>query len=267
MNPDIGKKLRLARLINPDDGRSLITAYSHSLIYGTLPGFESIEKMRENIAFLADNVDGIILTSACLKHTADLFYGKNKAAVFIQCDYQNYSRKGSLSYDEGSAAALFNLEEAVISGVDAVMSYLYIGSLEADRERYEIERNSRYVRESRKYGLPLIIEPRFAREKVEPEKKKDLEIMKLYTRIAQELGADILKIIYPGTSEKLEKLTANLDIPIFIAGGENKGYKATLSKAEEVIKAGADGLIFGRSIFQSDNMQSLLSDLHDIVHG
>lgn len=267
MNAEIGKNLRLARLINPNDGRSLITAYSHSLIYGTLPGFESIDKMRENIAYLADNVDGIILSSAALKHTADLFYGRDKAAVIIQCDYQNYSRKGSLSYEEGSAAALFDLEEAVISGADAVMSYLYIGSEKADKERYEVERNSRYVRESRKYGLPLIIEPRFAREKVEPEKKTDLEIMKLYTRIAQELGADILKIIYPGTSDKLEKLTANIDIPTFIAGGENKGYKATLSKAEEVINAGADGLIFGRSIFQSDNMQSLLSELNDIVHG
>jgi len=266
MNADIGKKLRLSKIINPADNRSLITAYSHSLIYGSIPGFESIEKMRENIDFLAKNVDGIILTSSAFKQTADLFYGKNRAGVIIMADYQNYSRKGDMAYDEGSAQSLFNLEDAVISGADAVMSYLYIGSKNPEKERYEVERNANYVRESEKYGLPLIIEPRFAREKVEPAKKNDLEVMKLYTRIAQEIGADILKIIYPGSTESLNDISSKLDIPVFTAGGENRGYLETIKKAEAVIKSGADGLIFGRSVFQSDKMVELISELNGIVH-
>lgn len=146
------------------------------------------------------------------------------------------------------------------------MSYLYLGAEDPDREAAEIKRNRDYVSQSREYGLPLIMEPRFAREAVEPEKKYDIELMKLYTRIAQDIGADIIKMIYPGSDQKLAEIAELIDIPILTAGGENRGESQTLSNAGRYLENGASGIIFGRSIFQSENMQELLIKLKRSVH-
>ncbi len=261
-----GKAIRMQRIFNPIDGKALINAYSHSVIYGPIKGAENLSEIRKNLAVIAEEVDGVILNPGSVKHLADLFYGKDKASLIIQIDYQNYSRKKTLAYAEGSALSLFTIEDALKAGADAVMSYLYLGAEDPDREAEEIRRNRDYVSRSREYGLPLIMEPRFAREAVEPEKKYDIEVMKLYTRIAQDIGADIIKLINPGSDQKLAEIAELIDIPILTAGGENKGERQTLSNADRYLANGASGLIFGRSIFQSENMKELLIKLNKIVH-
>ena len=266
MDARTGKAIRINRMFNPKDGKALINAYSHSVIYGPIAGAKNLSQIRKNLAVIAEQVDGVILNPGSVKHLEDLFYGKDKASLIIQIDYQNHSRKKIIPYQEGSAVSLFTIEDALKAGADAVMSYLYLGAEDPEREAAEIRRNRDYVSQSREYGLPLIIEPRFAREAVEPEKKYDLELLKFYTRIAQDIGADIIKMIYPGSDEKLAEITELLDIPILIAGGENKGESQTISNAQHYLENGASGLIFGRSIFQSENMQDLLLKLRKIVH-
>jgi len=39
-----------------------------------------------------------------------------------------------------------------------------------------------------------------------------------------------------------------------------------LSTADEAIKAGAKGIVFGRNIWQSDNMRAVIKALRCIVH-
>lgn len=266
MDANTGKALRLNRIFNPEDGKALINAYSHSVIYGPLKGAENLSQIRKNLSIIAAELDAVILNPGSVRPLADLFYGRDKASLIIQIDYQNYSRKKIIPYDEGSAVSLFKIEDALKAGADAVMSYLYLGAEDPEREAKEIRRNRDYVSQSREYGLPLIIEPRFAREAVEPEKKYDLELLKFYTRIAQDIGADMIKMIYPGSDEKLAEITELLDIPILIAGGEDRGETQTISNASRYLENGASGLIFGRSIFQSENMQELIKTLKEIVH-
>ncbi|MCC3145617.1 hypothetical protein LJ207_09805 [Halanaerobium sp. Z-7514] len=266
MDSRSGKAIRLKRIFGPEDNKALIMAYSHSIIYGAIKGMKNIAEIKENLSQVVDEVDAVILNPGTFKFVEELFYGKDKAAVILQVDYQNYSRKEILPYYEGSTQSLFSLADALKAGVDAVMSYLYFGSADPEIEAAEIKRNQEYIRQSREYGIPLIIEPRFAREKVEPEKKAELEIMKLYTRITQDLGADIIKMIYPGSTAKLSEIISCLDIPVLIAGGENKGKKQTIANAEAYLSNGASGIIFGRSIFQSENPKKLSSKLKSIVH-
>jgi DhnA family fructose-bisphosphate aldolase class Ia len=266
MDARTGKAIRINRIFNPEDGKALINAYSHSVIYGPIKGAENQAQIRKNLELITAELDAVILNPGSVSQLEDLFYGKDKASLIIQIDYQNYSRKKMIPYDEGSAVSLFTIEDALKAGADAVMSYLYIGSEDPEREALEIRRNRNYVSQSRKYGLPLIIEPRFAREAVEPEKKYDLELLKFYTRIAQDIGADMIKMIYPANDHKLAEIAELIDIPILIAGGENRGEARTISNARRYLENGASGLIFGRSIFQSENMQELIKKLKRIVH-
>ena len=76
--------------------------------------------------------------------------------------------------------------------------------------------------------------------------EQELEV----ARFAYDLGADIIKITFPG-AEGTRKLVAGLGIPIVIAGGALSGDMAsTIKDAEDAIGAGAQGLVVGRKVWQ-----------------
>ena len=69
-------------------------------------------------------------------------------------------------------------------------------------------------------------------------------------RVGYDLGADIIKITFPGP-DATAKLCAELDIPIVVAGGPMSGdAKSTLRDIGDSIEAGAQGVVVGRKIWQ-----------------
>jgi class I fructose-bisphosphate aldolase len=69
-------------------------------------------------------------------------------------------------------------------------------------------------------------------------------------RVAYDLGADIIKITFPGP-DATAKLCAELDIPIVVAGGPLSGdARSTLKDITDSISAGAQGVVVGRKVWQ-----------------
>ena len=75
--------------------------------------------------------------------------------------------------------------------------------------------SARVVSEAAKWQMPVMVEPVFLNTPRSPEIiEAELEV----ARVAYDLGADIIKITFPGP-DATAKLCAELDIPVVVAGG------------------------------------------------
>jgi fructose-bisphosphate aldolase/2-amino-3,7-dideoxy-D-threo-hept-6-ulosonate synthase len=85
-------------------------------------------------------------------------------------------------------------------------------------------------------------------------------------RVAEELGADMIKTNYPGTQEAFRKIVNACSVPIFIAGGEKTGDLESLQIIRDSVEAGGAGVCVGRNAFQRDDTTSFVKSLCKVVH-
>lgn len=266
MDARTGKQIRLGRLRDTESGKYFIVAYSHGVLMGAIPGLRTRAELR-NFTRSVSDVGGLMVTPGVLPLVEEAFIGRDRPSLVIHLDWQSYSRS-TLPYDQGACAQLADIDQVVAAGADAVMTYLYIGHDDPREERAEIERNARIVGECRRYGLPVMIEPRSSRERLTPTDKTDVEIMSMYCRMSAELGADLVKCIYPGTTELLAKIVEECPVPLLVAGGARKDDPASgFEIAHSAMAAGAEGIVFGRNIYQAEDPASVVRTLNGILRG
>lgn len=264
MNSSVGKKIRLGRLIDPSTQKGIVIAYSHSFILGPQNGMESNSKM-DSVLASCESANAIMLPPGLISRYSSTFTGPSKPGLVVHLDWTNFSQK-VFPYDQGAQIDVATIEEVVASGADAVMTYLLLGYDDAERDAEEIRRNARIARECEKWGVGLIIEPRYAQERKYPEKKTNLEIMSYYCRVSSDLGADIVKCIWPGSAETMSKIVQSCPAPILVAGGARDESKpdAALKLAQDVVDSGASGMIIGRNVYQSPDPGKTLGQLKTI---
>ena len=265
MDSRTGKKIRLGQLFNPDSGRTVLVAYSHASFMGPLPGMRTRAELEQTARALRA-ADGIMLSPGLVPLLEEIFTGRGAPALVVQVDWQSFSRK-VIAYTEGAAVAMAAVEQAAAAGCSAVMSYLYLGFADPDREKAEIARNAALVRDCERFGIPLMIEPRSAREKSIPADKSDPEVMSLYARVSAELGADLVKVIDPGDDAALAQVVESCPVPVLLAGGAQRDdFAGALRRARAAVAAGCAGLVYGRNVFQHRDPAAALRELRGIVH-
>lgn len=265
MDARTGKKIRLGRLFNQQSGKSLIVAYSHGVLMGPQPGMRTLAEMRQVSEQMA-GADGLLVSPGMLNHLEKTFIGRQRPSLLIHLDYQNFNRT-ILPYQQGAAAALASIEEVVAAGADGVMTYLYIGYEDPEREKLEVERNAQVARACERWGVALMIEPRTARQHTHPEDDTNTGLMALYCRIAAEIGADIVKCVHPGSTSALAEIVATCPAPLLVAGGAKEANpEIAYQRARSAIEAGAAGLVFGRNIYGASDPVAELAQYRKIVH-
>lgn len=265
MDARTGKKIRLGRLLRRESGRALLVAYSHGVLLGPNPGMRTLEEMRR-VAFSLAKADGLMVAPGMVTALEEAFIGRDRPSLIVHLDYQSFSR-AILPYREGATVEMAQIEEVVASGADAVMTYLFMGYEDPEREKQEISRNARLARSCERWGVALIIEPRSAREGYHPEDKSDPQVLGLYCRVAAEIGADLVKCIYPGSAEALRFVIEGCPAPLLLAGGARaESSEQAYTRAREAIQAGAAGLVFGRNIYEASDPAGELDRYLEIVH-
>lgn len=265
MDARTGKKIRLGRLFRPSSGRAIVVAYSHGLLMGPMEGMITLEEMRWRASALRA-AEGLMVSPGMLGHLEEVFVGPDAPALVLHLDWQNFSRR-VLAYPEGVSVALATVEEALAAGASAVMTYMFVGHADPHDEREEIERNARIARECERLGLPLIIEPRSAREKTHPEDRTDVGVLGMYVRVAAEVGADVVKCIYPGEGDAMARVVEGCPVPVLVAGGPRKEtLREALEVAEVCVRVGCGGIMFGRNIYQAEDPRAALEAFQRVVH-
>ncbi|MFV2034654.1 MAG: class I fructose-bisphosphate aldolase [Halocynthiibacter sp.] len=266
MDSRTGKKIRMARFFNQQSGNALLVAYSHGVIMGPLSGMMTLAEMEKACDEMAA-VDGLMVAPGMLPQLEDYFIGRDKPALMVHMDYQSYVRE-TLPYDQGATVGLASVEQALAAGADGIMTYLYIGHTDPEIEKQEIERNARLARECERLGMVFMVEALSAQLRHHPEHRTDIRIQTLGCRIAAELGADMVKAFFPGSLENVSEMARTCPPPLLLAGGAKAADpEEAFSNADDAIRAGAAGLVFGRNIFEADDVRATVQRYREIVHG
>ena len=257
-----GKQIRLNRILNESGRGSLVVAFDHALVLGPIPGTE--DPCGQIARFIESRVNALLLNLGLVQRCVQCFPRAATPGIIARIDWTtiwNSLRDG----EQGAlrSCMLATPEEALRHGADAVLTYLVVGTGDADFETKEIARNAQVARECERVGIPLMVET-LARGKA-IENPGDPKWLSLHTRIAVELGADAIKTDYSGSAETMRKVVEDCPLPILVLGGRRN--RAALDIVRGAMQAGAAGVFFGRNVFQSEDMQGFLKEARTILDG
>ena len=230
---------RMNRLF-PEDRAALIVPVDHGVVWGRVAGLEApVAVVRR---YMGEDVTGFMLTTGIVRATEAMLARQPQFARVLAID-AFWSTK---TPDEGSGTIVARLKDAVRLGVDCVKLLLPWNVSDAEKVRY-CARIGEVVSQAADWDMPVMVEPVMLAAPRSPEVvRQEIEV----ARIAFDLGADIIKITFPGP-EETRRLVEELPVPIVVAGGPLAGDVAsTVSDAEAVIRAGAQGLVIGRRVWQ-----------------
>lgn len=252
-----GKSYRMGRIFGAD-GRTLVLPVDHGMTLGRVEGLEDpVTRVGE---LLELPCDGLLMAPGLTRATAGRFAHRGAPARLLTLD-TFFREPGETEAGTGLAASV---EQAARLGVDAVK--LYMAWNVPSRERAAtMSRIADVVRRAEDYDLPVMAEPIVAGEERTPEV---IAIEGDAARAAMEVGADIIKVAYPGP-ERMAAWAGELRVPLVILGGPRSGEAdAVLTLAEEAIAHGARGIIIGRNVWQRppEVTRELTQRLHAIVH-
>jgi class I fructose-bisphosphate aldolase len=262
---DCGKKIRLNRVLGGAEHRALVVAFDHALVLGPIPGTEDpLGKIRQ---FAQANVDALLLNLGLIRQFANSTIPGPLPALIARLDWTTvWSAVGQNGSGALHSSLLARPEEALRHGADAVLTYLIVGTGDAEFEMKEIARNAEVARECERVGIPLIVES-LARGK-DVQNPGDPKWLNLHTRMAAELGADAVKTDYSGDTASMRSVVEKCTIPILVLGGSRHATdKHALDVVREVEAAGAAGVFFGRNVFQAKNISTFLEKARAALDG
>jgi len=241
---DWGFKNRLARVFNPQSGKTVMLAFDHGYFQGPTTGLERIDV---TILPLAQYADALMLTRGVLR---SLIPPALTNSIVLR------STGGPSILKELSNERLaVSVEDAVRLNVAAMAVQVYIGG---QYETQTVHNMTRLVDMGNRYGIPVL-----GVTAVGKELTRDARYIGLATRICAELGAAFVKTYFvPG----FETVTAACPVPIVIAGGKKLPTLDALQMAYDAIDQGASGVDMGRNIFQSDAPIAMIRSVREIVH-
>jgi len=95
------------------------------------------------------------------------------------------------------------------------------------------------------------------------EMARDARYLSLSSRLAAEMGANVVKTYY---CENFERVTTTCPVPIVMAGGKKLSELDALTMAYRAVSEGAVGVDMGRNIFQSDCPVGMIKAVKAVVH-
>ncbi|MCW4027357.1 MAG: 2-amino-3,7-dideoxy-D-threo-hept-6-ulosonate synthase [Candidatus Bathyarchaeota archaeon] len=249
----IGKAIRLERIMNRDTGRTIIVPMDHGVSLGPVPGLIDMADMVNKVA--EGGADAV------LGHIGLPLYGHRRYGRDIGL-ILHLMGSSVLSPDPNNKVMVMTVEEALVIGADAVSVHINVGA-ETDPEMFRIL--GQVSRQCMRWGMPLVAMMYPRGKKVKSE--HDVEAVKLAARIGAELGADIVKTNYTGDIDSFKQVVAGCQAPVVIAGGPKMDTQEdVLQMAWEAMQAGSAGASIGRNVFQAPDPAKMVRALHRVVH-
>lgn len=250
-----GKAVRYSRISNHATGRTLIVPMDHSVTIGPLGAADHANLLVRTLSDAGANA--VVLHRGRARHVDPAHFARMGLIIHL-------SAGTSRSVDLHSKVLVSGVEDALRIGADAVSIHVNIGS---STEREQLDDFGRISRECETLGVPLMA-MMYARGPLRGDAPPNTRELMHLASIATDLGADLIKLDYAGTTESMREVAESCPLPICVAGGsplENVDEHA-LALGEEILASGVAGLSFGRNVFEARNPYAVTSALARMMH-
>lgn len=243
-----GTDARLSRLGR--DGKFVTVPMDHGLTMGAVEGLKDIEG---TIAAVTEGGADAVLTQKGLAER--VIPNRNDAGYLIHLNGST-----EIGPDEADKRQTATVEEAIRLGADGVSFHVNVGS---DHEPDQIAAMADVTEVANRFGMPVLA---MAYARGPGVDEHDAENLGHAVRLAEELGADLVKTAYSGDPESFEHVVESTSKPVIIAGGSPSSDRETLKTVRDSIDAGGAGVSMGRTIFQHPDPYAISSAVAAVVH-
>lgn len=239
------------------DGKGMFLAYDQGLEHGP-SDFQGENADPAFILKLAEEgkFDAVVFH----RGIAEEYYADSGSSVPL---ILKLNGKTNLHDEEPKSLAIASIDDAIELGATAVGYTVYVGS---EHEAEMLAEFGKLAHQAHDVGLPMFgwMYPRGASIK-DPH---DPETIAYAARTGLEIGADVVKIYYPGNDEKVSEIV-KLDgkTKVVIAGGVKADPDQFVAQVESIVGAGAAGVAVGRNIWQADEPALVAAALKEAIHG
>ncbi len=249
----IGKKVRMERIIDRSNGRTVVVPMDHGVSVGPIPGLIEMGKTVDAVARGGANA---VLGHLGLPLHGHRGYGKDIGLIL------HLSASTVLNADPNEKVLVSTVERSIKMGADAVSIHVNLGAETEGRMLSDLGQVSLSCME---WGMPLLAMMYCRGAKIKNE--YDVKVVKHAARVASELGADIVKVNYTGDPDSFHEVTRGCSIPVVIAGGEKmETVEEVLQMVKGSVEAGGAGVSIGRNVFQAKNQVNMVAAISAIVH-
>lgn len=250
---EIGKRVRLERIIDRDSGNTLIIPLDHGISVGPISGLANLPEMVNKVA--KGGANAVLQQKGMVRH-GHRGYGRDVGLIV------HMSASTSLGPDPNDKVQVAIVEEALKMGADAVSVHINIGS---ETEAAQLKILGEVAERCDFWGMPLLamMYPRGPKI-VNPN---GADVVALAARAGAELGADIIKTNYTGSVESFRDVVAGCPVPVVVAGGpKTETDLEFLQMIRGAMDGGARGVAIGRNVFQHQDPTKMTRALSAIVH-
>ena len=249
----LGKDIRMERIVDRASGRTVIVPMDHGVTMGPIPGLTDMR----------DTVNKIVTggANAILMHKGMVGAGHRKAGQDVGLII-HLSASTVLSPYPNAKRLVCSVEEVIKLGADAVSIQV---NLADETEPDMLEQFGAVSEACMEWGMPLVAMIYTRGKKVKSE--YGVDSVKHAARVGAELGADIVKVNYTGSTETFREVVAGCPVPVVIAGGEKVETDDELfAMVDGALKAGAAGASIGRNAFQHADPERVVAAISKMVH-
>ncbi|MGI5825916.1 MAG: class I fructose-bisphosphate aldolase [Patescibacteria group bacterium] len=226
------------------DGKALLLAYDQGMEHGPTD-FNDENVDPQKILDIAES--GFFTGVIFQKGIAEKYYSPqiNKVPLIVKLN-----GKTNLVKDEDPySPQVCSVEEAIGLGASAVGYTIYVGS---EFESKMVEEFGRIEQEAEEAGIPVIAWMYPRGRNVADE--KDPKVIAYAARVGLELGADMVKVNWPGDTESFRWVVESAGkTKVVVAGGSKESLDEFLLKTREILDAGGIGLAVGRNVWQAED--------------
>ncbi|MGQ3000252.1 MAG: class I fructose-bisphosphate aldolase [Variovorax sp.] len=262
-----GKEVRIARLLKA--GRGLDIALDHGVCNepSFLDGLEDMPGVIDRLVAAAPDAIQLNYGQADL---LQLRPGRERPALVMRLDMGN---PYNATRHRSMWAVLQNEHDPVLPAVQmdaaCVVVNLFMLPDEPELFRQCVQNIARVRADCDRYGMPLMIEPLVMQPVTERGGYMvdgDAEKIVTLTRLAREMGADIVKADPTTNAEDFHRVVEAARCPVLVRGGGKEDLGAVFAKSAALMRQGAMGMVYGRNIYQHANPNAVVRGLMAIIH-
>ena len=251
-----GKSAHLARILR--NGKVLILAMDQGMEHGPTD-FNAKNINPEYVCEIAGlgHFTGFAVQKGVAKLYKENYSGKVPLILKLN------GRTNIVPKDECYSSQVASVKEAVDLGADAVGYTIYVGS---QREADMFREFGLIEQQAHDYGLACVVWA-YPRGKYVKDEKSP-EMVAYAARVALEIGADVVKINYPGSIDAMKWVAASAGrCKVISAGGSKQPDAEFLQKVKDIMAGGGSGLAVGRNVWKNDNPMRITEEIKKIIFG